>query len=57
VFAGALGSLIVMSVLSAALGKFILGLVPKVSSLHPTPPSVAIAALRHICMSVCVEDV
>lgn len=31
VFAGALGSLVIMSVLSAALGKFILGLVPKVS--------------------------
>ncbi|GMK59106.1 hypothetical protein CspeluHIS016_0701210 [Cutaneotrichosporon spelunceum] len=33
VFAGALGSLVIMSVLSAALGKFILGLVPKVWTL------------------------
>lgn len=32
VFLGAFGSLVVMSILSAALGKVILGLIPKVSS-------------------------
>ena len=36
VFAGAFASLVVMSVLSAALGKVILGFIPKVSCL-PVP--------------------
>lgn len=36
VFGGAFASLVVMSILSAALGKVILGLIPKVTiSLHP----------------------
>lgn len=34
VFLGAFGSLVVMSILSAALGKMILGLIPKVSSTY-----------------------
>lgn len=32
VFGGAFGSLVVMSILSAAMGRVILGLVPKVSA-------------------------
>jgi len=34
VFGGAFASLVVMSILSAALGKVILGLIPKVSCLY-----------------------
>jgi putative Ca2+/H+ antiporter (TMEM165/GDT1 family) len=41
VFAGAFASLVVMSVLSAALGKVILGFIPKVSCL-PVPLNSAI---------------
>jgi putative Ca2+/H+ antiporter (TMEM165/GDT1 family) len=34
VFGGAFGSLVVMSILSAAMGRVILGLVPKVNRFH-----------------------
>jgi hypothetical protein len=39
VFAGAFASLVVMSILSAALGRVILGLVPKVCPRHACAPA------------------
>ncbi len=38
VFAGAFASLVIMSILSAALGRVILGSIPKVSLLSFSPP-------------------